>query len=584
MAFGSRSFSTITSHYPVPNNHILHSLLMRASSLVFGDGETALRLPALVAGVLGIPAAWWLARGVSSSPWAAGLAAWVLALAPVHVGYSHMARGYSLLVLLTAVAGGALLRARPADGQGGGDRRWWAPYALALFLALYTQPSAALLAVALGLWSLHEAVRARDRDWIGATLMAHGAVLAASAWAYGPILDRVLAAGQIWGIDLHEGSFLAFGRLFVGTAGALGGGWLGVPVLALAGFGAVALARTDRSLRNLALSLALVPLLLPLVHGTAPQPRGYLFLLPWMAVAAGMGCLNLTSQRRWLAAGIVLTGLAATTLPRAVGHQPDARWRDLGATLSSRTPRGEILVAPYIMDVEVFHYAKPAIQRGLVTTLMDGASTGLLFAARRGSPNFELSSYRLAELMTRGNPTLHIPESKFDLVYEDDALAVYRLLSRGQAVMPASWQWNAHPDQVAGIQFGASGAAVSERRGLAIGNEGGRPFRLYSDARFQAPTDGLCLLVAARSVPQTSLSLYAVQAAAPGVEESVTELPAIIIAPQPVKAVGRDGQLWHLEAFLHPVAAGGEYGVYLQGSAAARQDVADIQVYHFPWP
>ena len=37
--------------YTAPNNHILHTAMVRASYLVFGDSPPALRLPALLAGI-----------------------------------------------------------------------------------------------------------------------------------------------------------------------------------------------------------------------------------------------------------------------------------------------------------------------------------------------------------------------------------------------------------------------------------------------------------------------------------------------------------------------------------------------------
>ena len=50
-ALVSRSAETTLMHYPVPNNHIFHSLLAKASTKLLGDGEFALRLPTLVASV-----------------------------------------------------------------------------------------------------------------------------------------------------------------------------------------------------------------------------------------------------------------------------------------------------------------------------------------------------------------------------------------------------------------------------------------------------------------------------------------------------------------------------------------------------
>ena len=62
--FASRPYAEILGSYPVPNNHILHSLLVRLSTRVFGTGEIAIRLPALLAGLAAIPAVFLLGRAL----------------------------------------------------------------------------------------------------------------------------------------------------------------------------------------------------------------------------------------------------------------------------------------------------------------------------------------------------------------------------------------------------------------------------------------------------------------------------------------------------------------------------------------
>ncbi len=100
-AFASRSFATIVSYYPVPNNHIFLSILVRLASMLFGQSEVALRSPAFLAGVVSIPALWALTRVLLRSSTAAVAAAWILALAPMHVQYSTTARGYSIMILIS---------------------------------------------------------------------------------------------------------------------------------------------------------------------------------------------------------------------------------------------------------------------------------------------------------------------------------------------------------------------------------------------------------------------------------------------------------------------------------------------------
>lgn len=87
--------------YPLPNNHVLHTLLVWVSVEVFGAHPVAIRLPACVAGLLSIPLAFALSKKLNPSPKAGFMAASMIAVFPYLVLYDTMARGYSLLVLLT---------------------------------------------------------------------------------------------------------------------------------------------------------------------------------------------------------------------------------------------------------------------------------------------------------------------------------------------------------------------------------------------------------------------------------------------------------------------------------------------------
>jgi len=98
--------------------------------------ETALRLPALVAGLLSIAAAALLLRRLGFS--AAGLAlAVLLCIHPWHLRYSTEARGYTLLVLFIILTLYFVTLALATD-----RRRWWFCFALAEFAGLYTWKAA----------------------------------------------------------------------------------------------------------------------------------------------------------------------------------------------------------------------------------------------------------------------------------------------------------------------------------------------------------------------------------------------------------------------------------------------------------
>lgn len=587
-AFASRSLTTITTHYPVPNNHIFHSLLVHATSTIFGSGETALRLPALLAGLLAIPATWWLATGLlrvldeqvrveqvlwGQASWVALLPAWIIALSPDHADWSHAARGYTLIVLFSALSGGALIRA-----QFTGVRFFWLVYSVSLFLALYTQPSTALLAVGLAVWSVVQALRTEQRQVLTASLAAHGAVIAALLVAYGPIFDLVLAAGGAWGIDLRADSLSAMWGLLDEVASQTG-----MVVVLLAIVGASWLRQKALHVYWLFAGLLIAAFALPFAYGVAPQPRGYLYLLPWFAAVAAVGMsMQAAGLRRRLVGLALLLSLGSFSALQAVFHQPDLGWKELGASVNARTSRGELLVAPFLLDVEMEYYAKPAIARGIVTTLMDGSAQSLLWAVE--TPRFTLNDYVMSAI---NGERVHVrlPNDAFEKVSEAGSRSIYRLRSSGEAVLPDSWLWKAHPEEVADVHFGKAGPAVSEQLGLAVSNDSGGNFRIFSAARFQPTGPGICVLLSARTDPISQVSLYQADVNSdPEKVEEVVELSMYTTAAKMVEGVGRDQRLWHMEANLLLVDAEHEFGVFVGGSSAQRQDFADIRVLFFPFP
>ncbi|HEX2619046.1 MAG TPA: glycosyltransferase family 39 protein, partial [Phototrophicaceae bacterium] len=100
VGFASRSLWAIISDYSLPNNHIFHSLLVHFSVMIWGNHPWSLRLPALLAGLLTILAAYGFGKAAYSEE--SGLtAAAIVAYFPELVRFSTEARGYSLVGLFT---------------------------------------------------------------------------------------------------------------------------------------------------------------------------------------------------------------------------------------------------------------------------------------------------------------------------------------------------------------------------------------------------------------------------------------------------------------------------------------------------
>ena len=90
------------SNYSEPNNHLLHTALLRLTYLTIGYHEWALRIPAFIAGLLILPALYlfaFLLKNRRVAFYSTALACPSVTL----IEYSTLARGYSLLVLLFLV-------------------------------------------------------------------------------------------------------------------------------------------------------------------------------------------------------------------------------------------------------------------------------------------------------------------------------------------------------------------------------------------------------------------------------------------------------------------------------------------------
>lgn len=99
LEYGRSYIGYISMNYSYPNNHILHSILVRISTIILGNDLWAIRLPAFIGGIMVLVFTFFAGR-----KWF-GLKAGILALSLVVcsewlIGYSVNARGYSLQATL----------------------------------------------------------------------------------------------------------------------------------------------------------------------------------------------------------------------------------------------------------------------------------------------------------------------------------------------------------------------------------------------------------------------------------------------------------------------------------------------------
>lgn len=170
------------------NHHYFFSFQAKLAVDLLGEGPLALRLPALVFGLAGIWAAWWLSRPLAG-PGMALLVAALLAVSYHHIWFSQNARGYTELAFWCTLGMGMFLR-----GLATPTAAIWAGFALSVALAIFTHLTGAFFFFALGLVWIGVALRrgAVDRRLVWRPLAAFaGGVLIALA-LLSPVLPSLV--------------------------------------------------------------------------------------------------------------------------------------------------------------------------------------------------------------------------------------------------------------------------------------------------------------------------------------------------------------------------------------------------------
>lgn len=177
-------------YYIKPNNHVLHSVLARGCWSVWrwfrragtrDFEEWVFRLPAFLAGLAGLALTARVVAG-AVSPAAGVLAAWLLALNPWYLRYTSEARGYALVMALTALL---LLVAERAWREG--RWRWWLAVAAIQFAMVHIYAGALFVLIVFNLGMvtllarqcLHQDEKARlnFRRWLGSNTLAAAAAI-----------------------------------------------------------------------------------------------------------------------------------------------------------------------------------------------------------------------------------------------------------------------------------------------------------------------------------------------------------------------------------------------------------------------
>ena len=330
--YAIRPLPDAISNYNIPNNHLLHTLLVWLSIRVFGHAEWAVRLPAFIAGVLIVPATYVATRALADRG-AALIASALAAVLPGLILYSTNARGYSMVCLAFVM----LIPVANAIADDESAARWTA-FGLVIALGAATIPVMLYPAGAVSLWLLAE--RARRHGWSSAVRFAPrlAGVLAVSgavaAVAYLPAIERygvASIAGNKFVIPYSWPLFLRalpqFAQRVRDTIG------LGIPDVLLLGLtlsGLLPLVTRGQGrgrLFTLALTTGFWCVALLVATRRPPPPRVWLFLAPLCCMYAGIGLSWITgwisrrqrvSEQPYIAAAALMLalGIAASTVAR----------------------------------------------------------------------------------------------------------------------------------------------------------------------------------------------------------------------------------------------------------------------------
>ncbi|CAN5224729.1 hypothetical protein BH09ACT13_BH09ACT13_11500 [soil metagenome] len=224
LATVQRSLPDMLAAFRFEANGTLYAILLWPL-LRISELEAVVRTPAVVAGILTIPAVYWAGRELVGER-AALVAAALVALSPAMIGWSVYGRGYPLATLFAVLSFGCLARALREDGR---PERWRGLYVLAVLAMAYSSVLAAVTLLPVHVVAVASRKRHRDslRAW-GVAALALGAGLL-------PLLTLLRAESTyrdplawLWEPDLalvrRVGGELAAGPSFFGeTGGVLAG-------------------------------------------------------------------------------------------------------------------------------------------------------------------------------------------------------------------------------------------------------------------------------------------------------------------------------------------------------------------------
>ncbi len=321
--------SRIMTHYAGQNQHMLYSVLAHFSIRIFGEQPWALRLPAVLFGVAGIPALYFFGCLVTTRREALFATA-LMAINYQHVWFSQNARGYTGMVFWTLLASIFFIRCASQ-----GRRSDCFIYGVSAALGIYTHLMMAFVVVGHAIlygWLLWSKKKSNGQVPRNSSLLFYGFVLAGfvSLALYAPVLPGVFARTiGVAGTSVRSewaSPLWALKEMVYGLRNGAGGGLLAIPfggLLLLSGL--VSFWRSNRFAVGLMLFPGLVTAAAVLATSHNFWPRFFFFeigfallLLVRGAVVCSEFAANLVSRTGRLASRFSTAVLVVMLLVSAI--------------------------------------------------------------------------------------------------------------------------------------------------------------------------------------------------------------------------------------------------------------------------
>ena len=277
----SRDALNIISDYTTPNNHILQSVLVHISFKLFGNSPIALRLPALLAGILLIPVTFWTVRRLLDD--VAGLVgAGLVALSGPLISYSANARGYTLLTLLFLA--GFALATRLVEKR---SLTAWALFVAVSVLGFFTIPVMVYGFAVVSMWMLLSSPPERRKPLLIELFIASVFVASISVLLYFPAAIRCGVQNLVANPFVRPLPFPVWWTHFPQLPAsfaryAVGSFPIAIQVLLFVGLAASVFLHGDRGKRARRLHAAILLTIPPMIvlQQVVPFLRVLIFLLP----------------------------------------------------------------------------------------------------------------------------------------------------------------------------------------------------------------------------------------------------------------------------------------------------------------